>query len=339
MTNRMRVSGTLGKRLKESKVSPDAVLRQAGLPFGLFQQSKIFLTTDEMFALYNAIEEISGDPGIGLKLGSDERPEHYSAIAIAALYTRSFRDAMDRIARYKRLTGPQEIRIVECGKECAVEFVWLLADKPEPRTLIDICFAWAVAISQRGTGRRIDPLRVEFKRPPENRRLYESHFGCPVKFVAHHNRLVFRAEDMNHPFLTHNPDLLELIAPQLEAELRQQLADDSLKAQVKTILKKLQAGHRPRLEDAARELRLSIRKLQRRLLEEGLTFHNLVEEARRELAKHYLLQSSLELNETAYLLGYEDPNSFIRAFHKWEGASPGEWRLMRAKNATVSLKH
>ena len=85
MTNRMRVSGTLGKRLKESKVSPDAVLRQAGLPLGLFQQSKIFLTTDEMFALYHAIEEISGDPGIGLKLGSDERPEHYSAIAIAAL--------------------------------------------------------------------------------------------------------------------------------------------------------------------------------------------------------------------------------------------------------------
>jgi AraC-like DNA-binding protein len=60
-----------------------------------------------------------------------------------------------------------------------------------------------------------------------------------------------------------------------------------------------------------------------------MTFHSLVEEARREMAKHYLLQSSLELNETAYLLGYEDPNSFIRAFHKWEGASPGQWRLTR----------
>jgi hypothetical protein len=80
MTNRIRVSGTLGKRLKESKVSPDAVLRQAGLSLGLFQQTKILLTTDEMFALYHAIEKISGDPGIGLKLGSDERPEHYSQL-------------------------------------------------------------------------------------------------------------------------------------------------------------------------------------------------------------------------------------------------------------------
>src|SRR5437667_12149531 len=154
MTNRMRVSGKLGQRLKESKVSPDAVLRQAGLPLGLFQQSKIFLTTDEMFPLYNAIEEISGDPGIGLKLGGDERPEHYSAIAIAALYTRSFRDAMDRIARYKRLTGPQEIQIVERGKECAVEFVWVLAEKPEPLTLIDMSFACALPIGGRGTRRR-----------------------------------------------------------------------------------------------------------------------------------------------------------------------------------------
>src|SRR5256712_1721762 len=140
---------------------------------------------------------------------------------------------------------------------------------------------------------------------------------------------------INQPFLTHNPELLELISPHLEAELRQQRADDSLKAQVKTILKKLLAGHRPPLEDVARELRVSARTLQRRLLDEGMSFHNLVEEARREMAQHYLLQSSLELNETAYLLGYEDPNSFILAFHKWEGASPGEWRSARRPYTTV----
>jgi AraC-like DNA-binding protein len=52
-------------------------------------------------------------------------------------------------------------------------------------------------------------------------------------------------------------------------------------------------------------------------------------EARRELARHYLLHSSLELNETAYLLGYEDANSFFRAFHQWEGTSPGQWRQIQ----------
>ena len=299
----------------------------------LFDQGKIWLTTEEMFALYGAIHEISADPAIGLKLGSEQRPEHYSPIAIAALYTRSFRDALNRIARYKRLTGPQEIRIVERGKECAVEFEWLLAERAEPPTLIDMCFAWTVAIGRRGTGRGIIPLRVELRRPEANRRLYEKHFGCPVKFGARHNKLFFRVEDISQPFVTHNPDLLELVAPQLEAELRQQLADKSLKEQVTGILKRLLAGQKPRLEDAALELHISARTLQRRLLEEGITFHSLVEEARREMAQHYLSQSSLELTDTAYLLGYEDPNSFIRAFHKWEGTSPGEWRSAHCPSA------
>ena len=56
-----------------------------------------------------------------------------------------------------------------------------------------------------------------------------------------------------------------------------------------------------------------------------------MQEARRELARHYLLHSSLELNETAYLLGYEDAHSFFRAFHDWEGSSPGEWRARHAR--------
>lgn len=76
----------------------------------------------------------------------------------------------------------------------------------------------------------------------------------------------------------------------------------------------------------ARELGVSTRTLQRRLTDENVTFQQLIAEARRELARHYLQHSSLELNETAYLLGFEDANSFFRAFQQWEGTSPGEWR-------------
>jgi AraC-like DNA-binding protein len=334
MTNRFRVSSTLAQRLEELGVPPAAVLRRAALPIALFGQSRILLTTEEWFALYGAIREVSGDPAIGLKLGSEDRVERYSPTAIAALYSRSFRDALERIARYKRLTCPEEIRLVERGKECAVEFIWLLADQPEPPALTDLCFAWILTIARRGLGREVHPVRVELQRPEAARRLYESHFGCPVKFQARHNKVIFRGEDIAQPFLTHNPDLLELVAPQLEAELKQQLADKSLQEQVKGTLKKFLVGQRPRLEGVARDLRLSARTLQRRLLAEQLTFQSLVEEARHEMAHHYLLQSSLELNETAYLLGYEDPNSFIRAFHQWEGTSPGEWRAARCPAAS-----
>jgi Arabinose-binding domain of AraC transcription regulator, N-term len=123
MTNRFRVSSIVSRRLEELGLSPVAVLRHAGLPSGLFEQERILLSTEEMFALYRAIFEVSGDPAIGLKLGTEERMERYSPIAIAALYTRSFRDALQRMARYKQLTCPEEIKIAERGDECAVQFL------------------------------------------------------------------------------------------------------------------------------------------------------------------------------------------------------------------------
>ncbi len=75
---------------------------------------------------------------------------------------------------------------------------------------------------------------------------------------------------------------------------------------------------------------MSARTLQRRLTDERVAFRQLIAEARHKLARRYLQHSSLELNETAYLLGYEDSNSFFRAFQQWEGTTPGEWRARRA---------
>ena len=336
MTNRFRVSSILPRKLEELGLSTAVVLRQAGLPLGLFDQEKILVTTDEMFALYRGISEISRDPAIGIKLGTEERVERYDPIAIAALYTRSFRDALQRLARYKQLTCPEEIHVVERRDECVVQFIWLLADQEEPSLLIDACFAWVVAIGRRGTGLPVNPKRIEFQRAEMHRKMHEAHFRCPVKFKAKHNVLVFSKADVDRPFLTHNADLLAMVAPQLEAELTQQLAQKTVGEQVKGILKKLLAGQRPALQDVARELRMSTRTLQRRLTDEDATFQQLMEDARRELAQHYLLHSSLELNQTAYLLGYEDANSFFRAFHNWEGTSPGEWRTVHARAGVAS---
>jgi AraC-like DNA-binding protein len=335
MNRRFRVPSILPRKLDELGLSPVVVLRQAELPLGLFNQEKILLTTEEMFALYRGISEVSKDPAIGLKLGTEERVERYDPIAIAALYTRSFRDALQRLARYKQLTCPEEIRLVERGGEFLVQFIWLLADQPEPTLLVDACFAWVVGIGRRGTGLPVNPKRIEFQRPEKHRKMHEAHFRCPVNFDARQNVLVFSKTDIDRPFLTHNADLLAMVAPQLEAELTRQLAQKTISEQIKGIVKKLLAGRRPTLQDVARELHLSTRTLQRRLTDEGVTFQQLMEGARRELAQHYLLHSSLELSETAYLLGYEDANSFFRAFHHWVGTSPAEWRAVHTSPAAI----
>jgi AraC-like DNA-binding protein len=336
LTNRFRLSHTIFRRLEDSGLNPVLVLQKAGLPLGILHESKAMVSTEELFALYRAIDALTADPGIGLKLGTEERYERYDPVAIAALCTRTFREALHKLSRYKQLTCPEKIDAQEHAGECSVAFHWLLADQPEPEMLVDVCFAWVIAIARRGTGLPLRPKRVEFVRPEKHRKLYEDHFGCSVRFESPHNRLIFELADLDQPFLTSNADLLAAVSPQLEAELRLQGPSSTMAEQVKAVLKRTFAGQGPDLRNVARELRLSARTLQRRLADECVTFQQLIREARRELAQHYLLNSTLELNETAYLLGYEDANSFFRAFREWEGTTPGEWRTANAREACAS---
>jgi AraC-like DNA-binding protein len=326
MISRFRLSRLHVTRLKELSVSPEAVLRQAGLPPTLLREETVLVSTEELFAFWRAVAEVSGNPAIGLTLGSEDRFERYDPISIATLSASSFRDACDRAARYKQLTCPEEIRLVSEGDDCEIQFRWTLADGAEPPVLIDLCFAWILAIGRRGTGQPLSPKAVELARGAGHRALYETHFGCRVKFKSTRNALAFRKSDIDRPFLTHNADLLAMLAPQLEAELASRQADHTPRDEVKAILKRLLAGRRPDLQEVARELGASTRTLQRRLGEMGVTYLQVLEEARRELARHYLLHSALDLSQTAYLLGYEDANSFFRAFQQWEGDSPGRWR-------------
>jgi AraC-like DNA-binding protein len=333
VSERFRVSKAIAGRIEELGVSLEAVLRSAGLPPGSFEQERVLFTTNELFAFYRGLREVSADPTFGLKLGTVERLERYDPVAIAAIYARSFRDALQRIARYKQITCPEAIQVNERGRECRVQIVWLRAEEEEPALLVDACFAWMTGIAKRGTGGAIVARRLALTRAEAHRQAFERHFGCPVDFGARENLLVFDRADLDRPFQTHNADLLAMVAPQLEAELAQQLGQRTLREQVKAALKKALAGQRPELQTVARALGLSPRTLQRRLTGERITFQQLVAEARRELARHYLQHSALELSETAYLLGYADANSFFRAFQQWEGTSPGAWRDQLARSA------
>lgn len=210
MTNRFRLSIMLARRLEDRGIPVQAVLRQAGLPIAILNQEKVLLTTEEFFALYRGIAEVSNDPTIGLKLGTEDRMERYDPIAMAAVCTRSLRDAIGRIGRYKQLTCPEKIDLLERGNEAAVHFAWLLAEEKEPAMLIDVCFAWILSIARRGTGRPIH-RRVEFQRPEAHRSVYEKHFQCPVKFRAPRNVLVFNKADMDAAFRTYNDDLLAAV--------------------------------------------------------------------------------------------------------------------------------
>jgi AraC-like DNA-binding protein len=333
MLKRFRVPGRLALKLKEHGVSVAAVLRKAGLPRDLFEQTRVLVSTEELFALWNAVEVVSSDPLIGVKLGVETKTERFHPMAIAALSTQNLVTATEHLARYKKLTAPEEI-LAKLGKEAfSIGFRWLLAVDAEPQVLTDYCFSWMISLARHGTGTQLTPLRVEYVQQRPNLRVLERSFGCKVVGGASRNAIIFRASDAIAPFVTRNVELLELLAPQFEEQLRQYKEEDSSIELVRRAIQDRLTGQRPSMDVISEALHMSTRTLQRRLQESGSSFQRVLDEARHQMARYYLSNSVLELNEAAYLLGFEDPNSFGRAFRAWEGVPPSDWRETHRSSA------
>jgi len=336
MNKHFRFSGSTFRRLEELGVSASAVLRRAGLPQGYVDQARVLLKTEELFAFWRAVGEVSTNPAIGLVLGTENKTERFLLTGLAALASESFGAAVDQMARYKQLTCPEEIVQKKDDGEWSIQFRWLLANEVEPPVLIECAFSWMLSIARHGTGTRLSPLRVEFLHPRAHAKTIERHFGCQVVGRAARNAMVFRTVDANRPFVTRNAELLSVLAPQFEKELKQEDgADENFIEHVRIAIQQKLTGRRPTIEDIADSLHISSRTLQRRLQDKGASFQSVLEEARHQLARQYLNNPVLELNEAAYLLGYEDGNSFVRAFRTWEGIPPARWREQNRARAAM----
>lgn len=333
MNKHFRFSGSTLQRLEELGVRAPAVVRRAGLPQAFINQARALLNTEELFALWRAVGEVSTDPSIGLLLGTETKTERFHPIGLAALSSENFGSAIDQMARYKQITCPEEILQEKDDEEWSIQFRWLLADEVEPPVLIECCFAWVLSTARVGTGTRISPVRVEFVQPRAHVKTIERHFGCPVVCGTPRNAIIFRATDANRPFVTRNAELLGILAPQFDEELKEENGDENFIERVRIAIQQRLTGRRPTIEDIADALHISSRTLQRRLQDDGSSFQRVLEEARHQLARHYLNNSVLELNEAAYLLGYEDGNSFVRAFRTWEGVPPARWREQQRARA------
>jgi AraC-like DNA-binding protein len=312
--------------LRKFGIEPASVLRHARLPLTFSTEDHV-VTTAQFFAIWRAVGDLSHDPGIGLKMGALVGTSPLPLPMLAAHHARDYRDALTRHGRFKQLYSSGEMHVSERKDECAIELRWPHTREEEPPVMVDMNFATLIEMGRHGTKQPLNPIRVELNRATEHTAVHRAYFNCPVLFRAARSRLILKRADLDRPFVTYNSELLEMLQPQLEKRLQQQQSSTSITEQVKWILKRMVAGGRPDASAVAKELGLSVRTLQRRIDDEGATFRGLLAEARQELGREYLSQPGMQINEVAFLLGYEDANSFYRAFRSWEGTTPAHWRF------------
>lgn len=324
--DRCRIPYAFWRAVERIGIPPAALLRQARLPSSLHLHEQAHVTTAQYFALWHALEELTNDPALGIRLVTNTDTSAHPPSSLAAFYARDYRDGLYRTARFKRLCTPEKLNFNETKEECALTIEWPYATEPEPTITTDVAFASMLELGRRGTGKHLTPLRVELTRAASESELHQAYFDCPIHYGAERNVLVLRANDLEHPFPGHNPELLDMLTPALASALGELEARSSISAQVKTVLKRCLASGRPELSDIARELNMSERTLQRRMTEEDTTFRELLAEVRQELGRQLLSDPASVIDEVAFLLGYQDTSSFYRAFRDWEGITPNRWR-------------
>lgn len=283
------------------------------------------VTTDEYFAFWRDIEATDPRPDLGISIGLAVFGR--SPAAIAATQSATVGDAIRTLGRYKRLVCPEDVLLEVRDREAFVRFDWTLATDDVPRLLVDAVFTSHVALLGKATSGKAKPVRIELARKPRHADMLRRHFKCPVVFRARHDRIVFPAATLAIALETRNRAAYESLVPGLEAKLA---ARRSVVGDVRTaIARTISAGARPSIHQIAERLETSTRTLQRKLGKAKTTFAAQLDDVRHVVARRLLEHTELPPIDIAFLLGFEEPNSFVRAFRDWERTTPLRWRSTR----------
>ena len=312
--------------LADLGLDADAILRRAELPADLFARPNAKLTTREYFRLWRAVEDEADDPLLPIKIGGAISVEAFDPPIFAALCSENLNQCLARIARYKQLVFPMRLQVDVQSQATLLELEWLDKSVEPPVSLVATELVFFVQLARLATRDAIRPLAVCTPRPPEPADDYAAYFDVPVKKGPAHT-ITFAAADAARPFLTANEAMWRFFEPELEKRLSQLDQAAATSERVRAALLELLPAGNASVQTVSRKLGVSTRTLQRRLQEEGVHYQQVLSRTREELANHYLKHSDMRGAEIAFLLGFDDPNSFFRAFHAWTGDTPEHARM------------
>ena len=311
--------------LQDAGLNVQNVLRRAELPADLFARDKAALSTEEYFRLWRGIEEESGDPNLPLRIGAAISAEAFDPPIFAALCSPELNTALGRLSHYKKLIASMALHVDVGDDMTTLELEWLDKTAVPPRCLVLTELVFFVQLSRIATRTRVCPLEVRSPELPKNPKDFAEYFGVPVQYGPS-PRLTFSADDAARPFLTANEKMWEFFEPELKRRLADLVESSTTEERVQAALLELLPTGASSIDAVSKKLGTSPRTLQRRLRQEGQSFQAILDRTRESLAKYYLTTSSMTGAEISFLLGFEDPNSFFRAFHTWTGQTPQSMR-------------
>ena len=322
--NRFILDRKFAYLLESVGITVTEALKKSDLPEDLFSRQIPSLTTHEYIRFMESLNELSIDKSTPIKIGTIENLETFSPPIFAAYCSKNALTCMKRLSTYKKLIGPLVFLVNENKDDITVELTFENEENRLPEFLVAIEMVFLVQLIRNATKVNIVPKEVMTNYKLDNY-IYESFFGVTPK-VGPRNIITISKEDALLPFISQNDAMWDYFKPELRRRLSELDVDDTYAARVRSALIELLPAGEGNIEAVSRKLRCSKRTLQRKLKEEDTTFQKQLNHTRELLARHYLENSDMVMDDIAYLLGYQDLTSFVRAFHIWTGMTISEYR-------------
>lgn len=313
-------------------VEPGELYRAVELEPALLTDPDNRIPFSQIVALYQRAADLTGDDAFGLHVGERVDARLFDVLGYVVVNSPTLGTALDRLVRYHSIWSNGAFFNLDISRsQTRLIYEYFGGQSDVCRHDCEMTMSLVVSFARRMASLDWAPREVSFRhsRPKsvaEHRRI----FRAPVHFGRPFNELIFDSSLLALPMGKADPGLCTILDRHARELLAKSPRQGGLVEQVRHLLGEALNGGDPRIESISQKLGISVRTLQRRLREEGTSHQDLLDEVRSELSRRYLQESKFAICEVAYLLGFSEPSAFHRAFRRWTGITPKEFRRAQA---------
>jgi AraC-like DNA-binding protein len=301
---------------------------QAGLDHDCLNVRSERISLDDTLAIWRSVEQLSKDPLFGFHMGQSLKPAHFQLLAFTMLSSPTLGNAIEKILKYQRLISdggvftliPQEDNTSLVYSPTASDFSY---------HQIDAVLVATLSFARWLLGREIRPLKLTFTHEYKGGLIqYRSFFGCDIEFNKEQNSLLFTSQLLQEALPGFDQSLATVHEQMADNQLQRLVAPDIISRVQECFL--LMSHDSINRDDIAAQLAMSGRSLQRKLQEQGSSFQKLHDAYRHQHSLQLLAHTNLSLLDISLQLGFSESSTFYRAFKRWQGLTPGEYRQRRS---------
>jgi AraC-like DNA-binding protein len=294
----------------------------------VFSDPEGFIAASVFARLLEEAARATGDDCFGLHFGEHYNPKNIGPLVYVVLNSPTIMAALENAGRYVHVHN-EAVRSSFAVEGERVYVRYLLADvgMDPPHQQNEYSMAVVLNTIRIMAGSRWTPAEVQFAHAaPEQTSEHLRVFGSPVLFGCATNALVLEREFVERQVPAADPRLYGILKRYLQRGLEEMPREDGLLQTARHAIAEAMRDGDPKLARVAKKLAMSSRTLQRRVKEHGVDFKKLVDDTRRRFALNYLKERKHTLTEVAFLLGYSELSALNRAFKRWTGSTPLDYR-------------